>query len=100
MSAVGLEGIDHAVQQAHIWINEVDKRLGWSEARSYRLLKAVLHAFRDDLQVNDSRNGRPLRRYPSVYTTNGGRRSGRIRTARRGFSRQDRTRFQATDQRS
>lgn len=55
MSAVGLEGIDHAVQQAHIWINEVDKRLRWeNKARSYRLLKAVLHALRDHLQVNEA----------------------------------------------
>jgi hypothetical protein len=37
MSAVGLEGIDHAVQQAHIWINELEDRLGWqSKARAYR----------------------------------------------------------------
>lgn len=28
MSA-GLERIDHAVQQTHIWINDLDDRLGW-----------------------------------------------------------------------
>jgi uncharacterized protein (DUF2267 family) len=55
MSAVGLEGIDHAVQQAHIWINDVDRRLGWdNKPRAYRLLKAVLHALRDHLQVNEA----------------------------------------------
>jgi uncharacterized protein (DUF2267 family) len=51
MSAVGLEGLDHTVQLTHIWINELDDRLGWgNKARSYRLLKSVLHAVRDWLQ--------------------------------------------------
>jgi uncharacterized protein (DUF2267 family) len=55
MSAVGLEGIDHAVQQAHIWINELDGRMGWdNKPRAYRLLKAVLHALRDHLQVSEA----------------------------------------------
>ncbi|MCP4386482.1 MAG: DUF2267 domain-containing protein [Hyphomicrobiales bacterium] len=55
MSAVGLEGIDHAVQQTHIWINEVDKKLGWeNKPRAYRLLKTVLHVLRDHLQVNEA----------------------------------------------
>ena len=55
MSAVGLEGIDHAVQQAHIWINDVEKRMGWNnKARAYRLLKTVLHALRDHLPVNEA----------------------------------------------
>jgi hypothetical protein len=30
MSAAGLEGIDHAVQQAHIRINDVEKGLDWN----------------------------------------------------------------------
>jgi uncharacterized protein (DUF2267 family) len=55
MSAIGLEGIDQAVQQTHIWINEVESRLGWdSKPRAYRLLRAVLHALRDHLQVNEA----------------------------------------------
>jgi uncharacterized protein (DUF2267 family) len=55
MSAVGLEGIDQAVQQTHIWINEVERRLGWdSKPRAYRLLRAVLQALRDHLQVNEA----------------------------------------------
>ena len=28
MSAVGFENIDHTVQLTHIWINELDTRLG------------------------------------------------------------------------
>ncbi len=55
MSAVGLEGIDHAVQQAHIWINEVAKGLDWTnKPRAYRLLRTVLHALRDHLQVEEA----------------------------------------------
>jgi uncharacterized protein (DUF2267 family) len=55
MSAVGLEGIDHTVQLTHRWINELDDRLSWSnKPRSYRLLKAVLHAVRDWLPPNET----------------------------------------------
>ena len=55
MSAVGLEGLDHTVQLTHRWINELDERLGWSnKPRSYRLLKAVLHALRDWLRPEEA----------------------------------------------
>jgi uncharacterized protein (DUF2267 family) len=55
MSAQGLERLDHTVQLTHIWINELDARLQWNnKPRSYRLLKAVLHALRDSLQVNEA----------------------------------------------
>lgn len=57
MSATGLGSIDHTVQLTHIWINELDKELGWkNDARSYRLLRSVLQALRDWLQVNESAN--------------------------------------------
>jgi uncharacterized protein (DUF2267 family) len=55
MSAVGLEALDHTVELTHVWINDLDERLGWNnKARSYRLLKSVLHALRDRLPVNES----------------------------------------------
>src|SRR6186997_3194798 len=55
MSAQGLEGLERTVQLTHIWINELDDRLRWNnKARSYRLLKAVLHALRDSLRVNEA----------------------------------------------
>ena len=55
MSAVGLEALDHTVQVTHVWINDLDERLGWeNKPRAYRLLKAVLHALRDWLQINES----------------------------------------------
>jgi uncharacterized protein (DUF2267 family) len=54
MSA-GLEALDHTLQITYVWINDLDERLGWeNKPRAYRLLKAVLHALRDWLQVNDS----------------------------------------------
>lgn len=55
MGMVGLEGIDQAVQQAHIWINDVERKMDWdSKPRAYRLLKAVLQALRDHLQLNEA----------------------------------------------
>jgi uncharacterized protein (DUF2267 family) len=55
MSTVGLEALDHTLQITHVWINDLDERLGWeNKPRAYRLLKAVLHALRDWLQINDS----------------------------------------------
>jgi uncharacterized protein (DUF2267 family) len=54
MSASGLESLEHTVQITHIWINELDERLGWNnKPRTYRLMKAVLHALRDWLPLNE-----------------------------------------------
>jgi uncharacterized protein (DUF2267 family) len=53
--STGLEGLDHTAQITHTWINELDERLGWkNKAKTYRLLKAVLHALRDWLQINEA----------------------------------------------
>jgi uncharacterized protein (DUF2267 family) len=53
--STGLESLDHTVQLTHIWINELDEKLGWNnKPRSYRLLRAVLHALRDWLQVSEA----------------------------------------------
>lgn len=55
MSALGLKIIDESVQQANIWFNEVDYRTGWdNKQRSYRLLRAVLHALRDHLNPDEA----------------------------------------------
>lgn len=57
MSALGLRVIDAAVQDANIWVNEIDSRTGWdNKQRSYRLLRAVLHTIRDHLSVNEATN--------------------------------------------
>jgi uncharacterized protein (DUF2267 family) len=55
MTAIGLESIDHTVQLTHIWINDLDARLGWeNKHRSFRLLRIVLQAVRDWLPVNEA----------------------------------------------
>lgn len=54
MSAQGLEMIDHSVQVAHEWINELTGRLDWSSKRSaLRLLRATLHHIRDHLLIDE-----------------------------------------------
>lgn len=54
MSALGLRIIDTAVAEANAWVNEVDYRTDWdSKQRSYRLLRSVLHAVRDHLNVDE-----------------------------------------------
>jgi uncharacterized protein (DUF2267 family) len=55
MTAKHLAGLDHALQLAHEWINDLDSNLGWSDKpRTYRLLRTVLHAVRDWLPVNEA----------------------------------------------
>ncbi|MCC6947381.1 MAG: DUF2267 domain-containing protein [Bradyrhizobiaceae bacterium] len=55
MSATGFDSIDHTIQLTHIWINEIDKSLGWeNKPRAFRLLRSVLHALRDWLPVNEA----------------------------------------------
>jgi uncharacterized protein (DUF2267 family) len=52
---VELKGIDHSVQLTHIWINAVEARVGQRNKRhAFRLLKAVLHAVRDWLPINEA----------------------------------------------
>ena len=55
MTVTGLESLERTVQLTHIWINDLDERLGWNnKARAYRLLRAVLHALRDWLQTTEA----------------------------------------------
>ena len=55
MSAQGLESIGRAVQLTHIWINDLDARLGWENShRAYRLLRTVLQTLRDWLMVEEA----------------------------------------------
>lgn len=55
MSIKGLEGLQHTLELTHIWINDLDERLEWhNKPRAYRLLKSVLHALRDWLQLNEA----------------------------------------------
>ena len=55
MSGLGLKLIDDAVQTSNVWINEIDQRIGWQDKqRSYRVLRAVLHAIRNHLTVDEA----------------------------------------------
>jgi uncharacterized protein (DUF2267 family) len=56
MSA-GIESINHTVHQTNTWIHDLDERLGWeNRARSYRVLRAVLHVLRDWLPIDEGAN--------------------------------------------
>ena len=47
--------IDHSVETTHIWLNELAAELGTEDHRhAYRVLRAVLHAVRDRLTVDEA----------------------------------------------
>ncbi len=55
MSATGLEVFDTTLQATHVWLEEVRNGLGWNDRRkAYHALRAVLHALRDRLPVNEA----------------------------------------------
>lgn len=55
MPALGLKIIDDAAQSTNIWVNDVNYRMDWdNKQRAYRLLRAVLHAVRDHLSVDEA----------------------------------------------
>jgi len=52
---MSIEPIEKAVQTANLWLAELDGIMGWDDRkRSWRLLRATLHALRDWLQVNEA----------------------------------------------
>ena len=55
MSSKGLEVIDHSVQLAHEWINELAEKLGWQDQKQVlQLLRLVLTGIRDHLPHDES----------------------------------------------
>lgn len=55
MSQSSITQIEHAVQIANQWLNELNQLMAWDDKpRSWRLLRAVLHATRDWLQINEA----------------------------------------------
>lgn len=54
MSMTGLEVFDETVQQTNIWLKEVMEELGPDRQRAYRATRAVLHALRDRLVVDEA----------------------------------------------
>ncbi len=46
---------EHTIEITHTWLNDLMQRLGWQDKRrAYVALRAVLHALRDRLSVDDA----------------------------------------------
>lgn len=56
MSATGLDVFDKTLQTTNIWLNEImeDEDVGADRQRAYHALRAVLHALRDRLTVEEA----------------------------------------------
>lgn len=56
MSSTGLRAFDTTVEKTHIWLKELLEDMGWGEdrQRAYMILRAVLHALRDRLTVDEA----------------------------------------------
>ena len=53
MSSAGLDVFDKTLQTTHTWLNEVGEVIGPDKQRCYHALRAVLHALRDRLTVEE-----------------------------------------------
>ena len=55
MTQTSLAAFDSTLQTTNIWLNDVLERLGWPDHhRAYHALRAVLHALRDRLPVDQA----------------------------------------------
>jgi uncharacterized protein (DUF2267 family) len=55
VSQTGLKPFDSTIQTTNIWLNDILERLGWQDSyRAYHALRAVLHALRDRLTVEQA----------------------------------------------
>jgi uncharacterized protein (DUF2267 family) len=55
MSATGLETFDSTLQTTNTWLGELMRELGWEDRhRAYHAMRAVMHALRDRLPVNEA----------------------------------------------
>ncbi len=55
MSMTGLRTFDETLHLSNVWLNEFMDQLDWDDKqRSYRALRAVLHALRDRLTAHES----------------------------------------------
>jgi uncharacterized protein (DUF2267 family) len=53
MTQTSLTPFESTLQTTNIWLNDVQERLGWLDPqRAYHALRAVLHALRDRLPVD------------------------------------------------
>jgi uncharacterized protein (DUF2267 family) len=54
MSASGIAAFDSTLQMTNVWLRELMDELGWEERhRAYHALRAVLHAIRDRLTIEE-----------------------------------------------
>lgn len=54
MSVTGMKSFDSTVHTTNEWLREIGDELGWDDRhRSYHAFRAVLHALRDRLPVNN-----------------------------------------------
>jgi len=55
MTQTSLAAFDSTLQTTNIWLNDVGEQLGWQDHhRAYQALRAVLHALRDRLPVDEA----------------------------------------------
>jgi uncharacterized protein (DUF2267 family) len=55
MSQSSLAPFDSTIQTTNIWLRDIAERLGWQDShRAYHALRAVLHALRDRLVVEQA----------------------------------------------
>lgn len=54
MSATGLDVFDKTLQTTNIWLKEIMEVIGQDRQRAYRVLRAVLHALRDRLTIDET----------------------------------------------
>jgi uncharacterized protein (DUF2267 family) len=55
MTATDIPAFDSTIQTTHVWLNDICARLGWHDHhRAYHALRAVLHALRDRLTVEEA----------------------------------------------
>jgi uncharacterized protein (DUF2267 family) len=55
MSATRLDVLDRSIEKTHIWINDLTEELDTADNHeAYRVLRAFLHALRDQLSVDQA----------------------------------------------
>ena len=55
MSHSNVPAFDSTIQTTNVWLHDIMDRLGWQErSRAYHALRAVLHALRDRLPVDQA----------------------------------------------
>jgi uncharacterized protein (DUF2267 family) len=55
MSQTGLRAFESTLQTTNVWLNDILDQLGWQDQqRAYHALRAVLHALRDRLPVDQA----------------------------------------------